>query len=276
VITHQARTTPGLRSKLFAAVVLPMLSPFAGGAIRAADGEPPAPSAGPVVRGSVEQIHIAHARPGARVSVRGRGGFQTTTSTDVRGGFVLREVPPGDGYTVTVDGSGGTASSIRVLSRHEHPGASFYSAQKLDPTQGYVKTRDGTLLSYRVVLPDPKVHGKGPYDLVITYSGYQPGLKTGDGYQNKPFEQFSALGYAVAGVNMRGSGCSGGAFDFMEPLTWLDGYDRRRSTPSSPGRSSATSTGTCSSPAGFRTSASGTSGRRVATWRTAGRAAARR
>ena len=60
---------------------------------------------------------------------------------------------------------------------------------------------------------------------MITYSGYQPSLETDNGYQNRPFEQFSALGYAVAGVNMRGSGCSGGAFDFMEPLTWLDGYD---------------------------------------------------
>src|SRR5262249_13977531 len=152
-------------------------------------------------------------------------GFQTTATTDDRGGLVLREVPPGDGYTLTIEGSGRVASSVRVLSRHEHPDASFYSSQRLDPTQGYIKTRDGTLLSYRVVLPDPKVHGKGPYDLVITYSGYQPGLTTGDGYQNRPFEQFSALGYAVAGVNMRGSGCSGGAFDLMEPLTGLDGYD---------------------------------------------------
>ena len=134
-------------------------------------------------------------------------------------------MPPGDGYSVTVEGSGRGAYSVRVLGRDEHPDARFYSSQKLEPTRGYIKTRDGTLLSYRVVLPDPEVHGKGPYDLVITYSGYQPGLETGDGYQNRPFEQFSALGYAVAGVNMRGSGCSGGAFDLMEPLTWLDGYD---------------------------------------------------
>ncbi|HVK18733.1 MAG TPA: CocE/NonD family hydrolase [Fimbriiglobus sp.] len=238
--THQARTTPGLRTEWFAVLVLSILSPFTGGAILAADGNPPVlagtspeapapqggpPPAGPVVRGSVEQIHIAHARPGASVAVRGRGGVQRTASTDDRGGLVLREIPPGDGYSVTVEGSGRGADTVRVLSRSEHPDARFYSSQKLEPTRGYIKTRDGTLLSYRVVLPDPKVHGKGPYDLVITYSGYQPGLETGDGHQNKPFEQFSALGYAVAGVNMRGSGCSGGAFDLMEPLTWLDGYD---------------------------------------------------
>src|SRR5690606_6944487 len=33
------------------------------------------------------------------------------------------------------------------------------------------------------------------------------------------------LGYATVGVNMRGTGCSGGAYDFFEPLQLLDGYD---------------------------------------------------
>ncbi len=185
----------------------------------------PAAPAEPVVRGSVEQIYIAHARPNSPVSVRGPRGFQTTAATDDRGGLILRDVPPGDGYAVTIAGSHPVTHSVRVLSREQHPDARFYAAQKLAPTQGYIRTRDGTLLSYRVVLPDRDVHGPGPYDLVITYSGYQPSLETADGHQNMPFEKSSALGYAVAGVNMRGSGCSGGAFNFMEPLTWLDGYD---------------------------------------------------
>src|SRR5437764_3428413 len=33
------------------------------------------------------------------------------------------------------------------------------------------------------------------------------------------------MGFAVVDVNMRGTGCSGGAFDFFEPLQGLDGYD---------------------------------------------------
>jgi putative CocE/NonD family hydrolase len=33
------------------------------------------------------------------------------------------------------------------------------------------------------------------------------------------------MGYATVGVNMRGTGCSGGAYDFFEPLQLLDGYD---------------------------------------------------
>lgn len=189
------------------------------------DDLPAKQSEAPTVRGSVEQIHVLHARPGVRVSVRGSGDFQTSAATDKLGGLVIRGVPPGDGYAVTLEGSDRPATSVRVLRRDEHPSAKFYSSQKLQPTDGYIETRDGTLLSYRVVLPDPKKHGQGPYDLLITYSGYQPGLQTKDAHQNRPFEQFTSLGYAVAGVNMRGSGCSGGAFDLMEPLTWLDGYD---------------------------------------------------
>ncbi len=36
---------------------------------------------------------------------------------------------------------------------------------------------------------------------------------------------YNLLGYAVVDVNMRGTGCSGGAFDFFEPAQALDGYD---------------------------------------------------
>src|SRR5690606_13584019 len=35
----------------------------------------------------------------------------------------------------------------------------------------------------------------------------------------------AVLGYATVGVNMRGTGCSGGTFDFFEPLQLTDGYD---------------------------------------------------
>ena len=36
---------------------------------------------------------------------------------------------------------------------------------------------------------------------------------------------FAVQGYVVVGVNMRGTGCSGGAFDYFEYLQSLDGYD---------------------------------------------------
>lgn len=173
------------------------------------------------VRGSVEQIHVVHAEPDAGVDVRGPRGFRASGVTDDTGGLVLREVPPGGGYTVIVEGSERSRHPVTVLSPEDHPHRRFYAQQELDPSFGYIQARDGTLLSYQVELPDPDVHGPGPYPVVVDYSGYIPSLELWDGVGR----DFPALGYAAVGVNMRGSGCSGGAFDYFERLQWLDGYD---------------------------------------------------
>jgi uncharacterized protein len=172
------------------------------------------------VRGSVEQIHVVHATPGTAVSVRGPRGFRATGETDARGGLVLREVPAGGGYTVQIAGQRGRFP-VTVMDPDDHPDRRFYTSQRLEPTAGYLQTRDGTLLAYQVVLPDPDVFGPGPYPVVVDYSAYRPSIDFFDGVGSR----FPALGYAAVGVNMRGSACSGGAFDYFEQLQWLDGYD---------------------------------------------------
>ena len=82
-------------------------------------------------------------------------------------------------------------------------------------------TADATELHYKLELPDPQRWGSGPYPLVVDYSGYFPGLYIYDGLA----ERFLAEGYAVAGVNIRGTGCSGGKFDYFEPLESRDGAE---------------------------------------------------
>ncbi len=63
---------------------------------------------------------------------------------------------------------------------------------------------------------------QGPYPTVVEYSGYSPADPTSP----QPSTLIaSALGFATVGVNIRGTGCSGGAFQFFEPLQWTDGYD---------------------------------------------------
>ncbi|OWY61748.1 hypothetical protein B7486_62145, partial [cyanobacterium TDX16] len=60
--------------------------------------------------------------------------------------------------------------------------------------------------------------------MVVEYSGYAPS----DPSPSTPSPtQLAAnlAGYAWVGVNMRGTGCSGGAFDYFETLQSLDGYD---------------------------------------------------
>ena len=69
-------------------------------------------------------------------------------------------------------------------------------------------------------LPGPA--DEGPYPTVVEYSGYDP--PNPDGQQ--PASRIAQLlGYATVGVNLRGTGCSGGAFDYFETLQSLDGYD---------------------------------------------------
>jgi X-Pro dipeptidyl-peptidase-like protein len=58
---------------------------------------------------------------------------------------------------------------------------------------------------------------------VVAYSGY--GYADPDGGESSIAQLALLLGYAVVDVNMRGTGCSGGAFDYFEPLQGLDGYD---------------------------------------------------
>ncbi len=101
------------------------------------------------------------------------------------------------------------------------------SAQADPPTYatGYIPVAIGTLdaaeLHYKVMLPDAATFGPGPYPTVIDYSGYVPALNVYDGLDDR----FIALGYAVVGMNIRGSACSSGKFDYFEPRQSIDGVE---------------------------------------------------
>lgn len=90
------------------------------------------------------------------------------------------------------------------------------------PTQtvlkGYLTTRDGTQLAWNAVVPGD---GTGSYPTLLTYDGYDAGTNVDAGYVARYVPQ----GYALVGVSIRGTGCSGGTFDFFEPVQGLDGYD---------------------------------------------------
>lgn len=80
---------------------------------------------------------------------------------------------------------------------------------------------EATSLHYKVMLPDAAKWGPGPYPAVIDYSGYLPAQEVYDGLDDR----FIAAGYAVVGLNMRGSGCSGGVFNYFEPRQSTDGKE---------------------------------------------------
>jgi predicted acyl esterase len=170
--------------------------------------------------GSVDQVYVVGATPGAAVTLRRAGSTVAKGTIDDLGGFVFRDVDPGNGYRVAVAGLA-TSKPLTVTDAAATPPNSLYSKQELDDGYGYLTTRDGTLLSVDVSLPGPA--DKGPYPVLMEYSGYDPSNPTAS---LNPFQIIANLqGYAYVGVNMRGTGCSGGSFNFFEEIQSLDGYD---------------------------------------------------
>jgi len=173
--------------------------------------------------GSVGQVYVTDADPGSELELRDGNGQSVQSGTaDTKGSFVFRLVPVGGGYVVAM-GSGDTqrlSQPVASTDPNDPPDPSFYSSQTIKAGYGYLTTRDGTKLSIMVYLPGPIE--KGPYPTVIEYSGYDPA--------NPESPQPSTLvtsgvGYAAVGINIRGTGCSGGTFDFFETLQDTDGYD---------------------------------------------------
>jgi hypothetical protein len=66
----------------------------------------------------------------------------------------------------------------------------------------------------------------GPRPTLVEYSGYGTARPPSQGGAENGIELLAnIMGFTVVDVNMRGTGCSGGAFDFFETLQTLDGYD---------------------------------------------------
>ena len=135
--------------------------------------------------------------------------------TDANGYLVLRYVTPASGYTVRRVDSTKTKPSdpVTVTKLLSAPPTTLYTGQKLVNGFEYLKTRDGTLLSVMVRLPGPA--DKGPYPTIVEYSGYDPANPEFGG-TSAASRITNALGYATVGVNIRGTGCSGGSFQLWE------------------------------------------------------------
>jgi uncharacterized protein len=173
-----------------------------------------------VARGSVNQVWVIDLAPGATVDLLDGGDSLVDQGiADAQGSMLFREVPAGGGYRVRQGAE--ISEPLIVTTPTDHPDSSFYDAIDIPIGYGYVPTRDGTLLSVNVSPPE----GYDPsqtYPVVVDYSGYDPSRP---GQVPQEAAVFSYQGYFVVGVNVRGTTCSGGAFDYFEPLQATDGYD---------------------------------------------------
>ena len=171
------------------------------------------------MRPGTNQIAVLDAQPGTDLTLLDPRGEVTATATvDEQGSLLFRNLVPSDGWVIQ---SATETTETLAVAGQDHPPASFYASQPKLPEGGfgYITTRDGTTLSANVVLPGPA--DQGPYPTVVEYSGYQPSDP-----DSAVFAQiYTAMGFAYVGVNIRGTGCSGGSFRYFETVQRLDGYD---------------------------------------------------
>jgi putative CocE/NonD family hydrolase len=84
---------------------------------------------------------------------------------------------------------------------------------------GYITMSDGVKLRYAVELPAES----GRFPVAMKYDGYCEGTSPMTCNEGQDASALLAAGYAVLGVNMRGTGCSEGQFDFRNPVEHKDG-----------------------------------------------------
>jgi predicted acyl esterase len=183
----------------------------------------PAPSRAAVqVQPGIGLIAVTGVTPGADVILQTRRGHELGRGmADRFGSFLFRELAQGGRYVVRV-GDSGAAMPAQTLRFRNNPPQSFYHHQTLQAGLQYIQARDGTLLAAMVRPPLGKSLTDGPFPTVVEYSGYDPANP--DSPQPSTLIA-SALGFATVGVNMRGSGCSGGVLDLFDLPTTADGYD---------------------------------------------------
>jgi uncharacterized protein len=233
---------PALRAAAFAAAAILLLAapailllaaPASAGAVKA--------------HGSIDSAYVLGAEAGQRLLLAdARGRPVAAGRADRFGSKIFRDVEPGRGYTVRLRSGRRIARPFEVLRAGENPRPSFYRRKRLRQGLNYVTVRDGVELAMTVRLPRGKTLADGPFPTFIEYSGYQvaaPGdllgsvidSLSGGGGGHDPLAPAAGtavgsligplLDFAVVSVQMRGSGCSGGAFDLFGLPTTYDGYD---------------------------------------------------
>lgn len=220
-------------------------------------GPAAAAGGGLTARGSVGDAYVLGAKKGQRLTLAHRGRTVAAGVADRFGSKIFYDVAPGPGYVVRARSAGRSTATrpFAVLGRNSDPPQSFFRRTKLLQGLNYVKMRDGIELAMTVRLPPGKKLSDGPFPTLIEYSGYQvaaphdllSSIVASLGGGQAPDDPLAPatstvigsvigplLGFAVVSVQMRGSGCSGGAFDLFGLPTTYDGYDAVESVAAQP------------------------------------------
>jgi predicted acyl esterase len=198
-------------------------------------------------RGSIGQAYVLGAKKGERLRlVDAKGHVIAKGRADRFGSRIFLNLRAAKGYTVRRQTGGRTRPFAVLAAKASAPSRAFFKRTKLKAGLNYVKVRDGVELAMTVRLPSGKTLADGPFPTFIEYSGYQTAaphdllasiVASLSGGPAKPDPLVPAsgtavgsligplLGFAVVSVQMRGSGCSGGALDLFGLPSTYDGYD---------------------------------------------------
>jgi predicted acyl esterase len=206
--------------------------------------------------GSVDEAWLTGAGAGDSITLL-QGGVQVAMpgnpgTADSLGSLVIRALTPGSGYSWEDTTTSQTTSNFAVLAPDANPStsSSLYTGQSLNAGLNYISMRDGVQLAATVRYPyGSTCSAATPCPTVIEYSGYGTAgptdpipyllasathttctgcgdpnlLPDGSTYVGSVLARVS--GFATVSLQMRGTGCSGGAYDLFGYPSDYDAYD---------------------------------------------------
>ncbi len=206
--------------------------------------------------GSVDEAWLTGATPGDRIALLRSGSAVVNPANpgtaDSLGSLIIRDLAPGAHYSWVDRTTGRRSAPFAVLAPGANPAADspLYANQPLHEGLNYITMRDGIQLAATVRYPyGGSCSAASPCPTVLEYSGYAtagptdpiPALLaqalhtpcTGCGDPNLLPDTATAVGsvlarvagFATVSLQMRGTACSGGAFDLFGYPSDYDAYD---------------------------------------------------
>jgi hypothetical protein len=206
--------------------------------------------------GSVDEAWLTGAGPGDAITLLQNGSAVVNPANpgtaDALGSLIIRDLTPGSGYAWDDTTTGETTPTFSVLAPGADPAtdSTLYTDQPMHEGLNYLTMRDGIRLAATVRYPyGSTCSATAPCPTVIEYSGYDvagptdpiPSLLaaatgttcTGCGDPNLLPDSSTDVGavlarvagFATVSLQMRGTGCSGGAYDLFGQPSDFDAYD---------------------------------------------------
>jgi len=203
--------------------------------------------------GSVEEAWLTGATPGDSITLLQNGSPVVNSANpgtaDSLGSLIIRNLDPGTGYQWDDTTAGQETGTFSVLAQGDNPSvnSSLYTDQPMHQGLNYITMRDGIELAATVRFPYGETcTTAAPCPTVIEYSGYGtaaptdpipytlgecPGSQCGDpnllpdSSTDVGAVVARMVGFATVSLQMRGTGCSGGAFDLFGYPSDYDAYD---------------------------------------------------